>query len=122
MPDEKDAYLQAREASTRDTGYVDADAMWKAGIEYARRTPFSFNMNDRVRVKLTPEGRAALEADWTLLNMRMPCNVRHQYVPPQEDANGYSEWFFWVLMQSLGHHITHGGPLMFETTLTRVAQ
>lgn len=76
----------------------------------------TFNINCQVRVKLTPEGRAAHAADheafWASVKARTP-----RYVPPREDAEGYSTWQLWSLMQAFGKHINLGGPLMFETNI-----
>ncbi len=74
-----------------------------------------FNVNEKVRVKLTEQGRAALAANhaelvrWTGTEWRDP----PAYQPPIEDADGYSKWQLWVLMQELGPHLRLGGPQLF---------
>ncbi len=77
----------------------------------------NFNVNDKVRVKLTDHGRQALRrrhADlWDGISP-------HQYEPPKEDAEGWSEWQMWDLMESLGHMWYMGGPPPFDTTIQLV--
>ena len=75
-----------------------------------------FNLNDKVRVKLTERGRAALEADhiafWaSVVGRAMP------YTPPKEDADGWSEWQLWSLMSALGNHLKIGFSSVMETTI-----
>lgn len=120
MKDEKDAYIEARDKCTSELGYVDPGVMWKAGVDYAKQNPMHVNVNEVIKVKLTPEGLAALETDHAMLNMRLPIQCRTQYVRPLADAEGYTHWTLWALMQCLGHHICVGGPMMFETTIIRV--
>lgn len=75
-----------------------------------------FNLNNKVRVKLTDRGRAALEADHATFwasNGRpaMP------YTAPKEDADGWSEWQLWSLMSALGNHVGLGFDNAMETTI-----
>lgn len=74
-----------------------------------------FNLNNKVRVKLTDLGRAALEADhatfWAKAGRTMP------YTPPKEDADGWSEWQLWSLMSALGGHVGMGFDNVMETTI-----
>jgi hypothetical protein len=74
-----------------------------------------FNINEYVRVKLTPEGRAAHAADFAADSTKF--GFAHPYTPPQEDAEGWSRWQLWVLMKEFGPHIYLGGPAMFETEI-----
>ena len=78
-----------------------------------------FNINDRVRVKLTDHGRQlhrkAHEAFWSqpgLGSIR-----RSQYEAPKEDAEGWSVWQMWSLMETFGKHCGLAKPLPFETTI-----
>ena len=77
-----------------------------------------FNINDKVRVKLTDFGRQALELDhsqfWANTTGRP---APYTYTPPKEDAGGWSEWQLWHLMQDLGRHCRIGGKVPFETTI-----
>ncbi len=74
-----------------------------------------FNINDKVRVKLTDHGRKLLESDheefWK--NMRIPM----VYTPPVEDSEGWSTWQLWNLMQQLGPYIHLSCQVPFETTI-----
>lgn len=76
-----------------------------------------FNINHRARVKLTPEGRATHLADHAIFWARHNVKNPPAYVPPAEDAEGYSIWQLWVLMRSFGPYMLNGGPLMFETEI-----
>jgi hypothetical protein len=50
-----------------------------------------FNINDRVKVKLTLYGRSKLFEN-------------EFYFLPEEDEDGWSEWQLWVLMEQLGKY------------------
>lgn len=39
------------------------------------------------------------------------------YTPPKEDAEGWSEWQLWSLMQQLGNYIQLGDPNVIETDI-----
>jgi len=73
------------------------------------------NINEYVRVKLTAHGRAVHAADharrWAQHGRSMPYN------PPEEDAEGWSRWQLWALMEAFGPHVGHGAPLCFETEI-----
>jgi hypothetical protein len=75
-----------------------------------------FNINGKVRVKLTDHGRKLLASNhaefWAGVG-REP----YPYTPPKEDADGWSEWQLWCLMQELGRHIRMGSEAPFETTI-----
>jgi hypothetical protein len=60
-----------------------------------------FNLNNKVRVKLTDAGRAALKRDHALFWSAQGCTM--PYLPPKEDADGWSEWQLWSLMSALGN-------------------
>ena len=75
----------------------------------------TFNLNNKVRVRLTDHGRAALMTDhvlfWAKAGRSMP------YTPPKEDADGWSEWQLWRLMSALGNHIGVGLENVIETNI-----
>ena len=72
----------------------------------------NFNINDKVRVRLTEKGRAALiKQHDDYFEGRVP------YSPPKEDADGWSEWQLWSLMQDLGHLCRLGIDPPFETII-----
>lgn len=75
-----------------------------------------FNVNQRVRVKLTEYGRNQLrkrhEVFWAKHNQ-----PHRPYHPPREDADGWSEWSMHALMNELGHLVSMCSPLPFETEI-----
>jgi hypothetical protein len=62
-----------------------------------------FNINHSVQVRLTERGRAILRAG----------NID----APEEDADGWSRWQMWCLMEALGEHVHIGANPPFETTI-----
>ena len=75
-----------------------------------------FNLNDKVRVKLTERGSAALEAGHIAFWASVVCRAM-PYTPPKEDADGWSEWQLWSLMSELGNHLKPGFPSVMEMTI-----
>lgn len=79
-----------------------------------------FNINEKVRVKLTDHGRAVHAADndafWSSIQHPSP----PPYTPPKEDAEGWSEWQLWTLMEAFGKHTHIGCNNCFETTIELV--
>ena len=75
-----------------------------------------FNINHKVRVKLTDEGREALKKRhrdfWSEVG-----RPSEPYTPPIEDAEGWSEWQLWCLMQELGAYFMLGVNAPIETTI-----
>ena len=47
----------------------------------------------------------------------LPSNVAVPYIPPKEDADGWSEWQLWVLMQEFGSAISMEMRPPFETNI-----
>lgn len=79
-----------------------------------------FNINHNVRVKLTEDGRALHRKnhdDLVAHALSLGAKQGWDYRAPKEDADGWSEWQLWILMQEFGPHITHGAKLPFETTI-----
>lgn len=75
-----------------------------------------FNINDYVRVKLTPHGRFLLEKKHHEFYEKYRIANR-EYTPYKEDDNGWSTWQLWNLMNYLGEYITMGAELPFETNI-----
>lgn len=73
------------------------------------------NLNDIVRVKLTPFGRKVHRENHVALYAYFE-HLPH-YVPPTEDANGWSRWQLWSLMEQFGPYVHFGSVLCFETTI-----
>lgn len=80
-----------------------------------------FNINHKVRVKLTDYGRSLLMLNhiefWASVGKLPP----YSYKPPAEDADGWSEWQLWELMKELGPHVGLGRHLPFETIVQLVS-
>lgn len=75
-----------------------------------------FNVNEPVWVKLTERGRKIHRAQNDAINEQFP-NVNLEYRAPEEDAEGWSKWQMWSLMQTFGAHIGMGIEPPFETTI-----
>lgn len=65
-----------------------------------------FNINDRVRIKLTDKGRKILQESHSAA-----------WVSLKEDADGWSELKLWHAMSYFGKHIFCGSDLCFETEI-----
>ena len=76
-----------------------------------------FNINDTVRVKLTDHGREVHASDRASFYLALGIEIP-PYTPPKEDAEGWSEWQLWVLMEAFGPHTHLGSKNCFETTIT----
>ncbi len=75
----------------------------------------TFNINNKVRVKLTDYGREVLMSDHELFWKNAGRTM--EYHPPKEDENGWSTWQLWSLMSYLGKHISLGGSNVIETDI-----
>lgn len=65
-----------------------------------------FNLNENVRVKLTPYGHKVLLDNYLKLMVIYPEKERpFPYRAPKEDDEGWSTWQMWVLMRELGEHM-----------------
>jgi len=74
-----------------------------------------FNINNYVRVKLTPSGKDIHKQYYeSIRNMR----TNYTYEPPKEDTKGFSRFQLWELMSLFGEHIYMGmREQPFETTI-----
>lgn len=77
---------------------------------------FNININDNVRVKLTPHGRSILAQRHAEMLKLYP-SLRHEYPPHKEDAQGWSEWQMWDLMHTFGPHIYLGCDNPIDATI-----
>jgi DNA-binding MarR family transcriptional regulator len=68
----------------------------------------SFNVNSTVRVKLTDHGRKILRRRHEQLERQL--NRDLPYHSPVEDAEGWSRWQLWYLMNTFGTHLTLATP------------
>ena len=77
-----------------------------------------FNVNDTVRVRLTDYGRRCLAENYHRLSVSFGAPI---HAPnPKPDADGWTEWQLWELMQEFGSHMSMGSPVPFETTIELV--
>lgn len=74
-----------------------------------------FNVNYRILVRLTDHGRAVHKRQWDERAAGMP--FYPAYEAPSEDAEGWSEWTTWVLMDTFGGSMGPWNELPFETTV-----
>ena len=73
----------------------------------------AFNINSHVWVKLTDKGRAIHKQKWEQVH----ASLGWDYRPVEEDADGWSEWQLWCLMELFGEHCHNGMNIPFETTI-----
>lgn len=73
----------------------------------------TFNINDYVRVRLTPVGRRIHQEYWEKIYIRPYA----PYEPPEEDEQGWSKWQLWELAHIFGASLYNGGKVPFETTI-----
>lgn len=77
-----------------------------------------FNINDDVFVKLTDFGREELKRQHEKLYSSIPSPLRtDKFELPKEDAEGWSKWSMWVLMNAFGPLLHNGGKVPFETEI-----
>jgi len=74
-----------------------------------------YNINNKVKVKLTQNGRDELKRQHEELWKDIPKGPPYEYRPPHENKDGWSEWPLWCLMASLGHMCSMGPNVPFET-------
>lgn len=74
-----------------------------------------FNINNWVSVKLTAEGRAHHRREYD----RLAANAGASFVyrPPNEDAQGWSRWQLWHLMEVFGPLCRLGYVLPFDPVI-----
>ena len=75
-----------------------------------------FNVNDTVRVKLTPTGKDILRKKFESAHEKMP-QVFKEFTLPKEDKHGFSQWQMWSLFADFGEYIGPGFEPPFETEI-----
>jgi hypothetical protein len=65
-----------------------------------------FNLNNYIRVQLTDSGRGIIRQNFADLKKSFPKLSGPNL--PNEDADGWSRWQLWNLMQTFGPHIGLG--------------
>lgn len=96
--------------------YLAARARERALLQLGARTRefVPFDINHRVRVKLTPYGRRYHRLKFLRL---YGARELERYVAPSEDHEGWSEWPLWELLQEFGGVAAVDGPSAFEAEL-----
>jgi len=74
-----------------------------------------FDVNEKVKVKLTDAGKNELRRQHEELRSRVQSIL--PYTNPIEDEKGYSTWQLWVLMSTFGHIMVNGGDVPFNTEI-----
>ena len=80
-----------------------------ARMEEELAGPMEINVNDQVWVQITGTGIAALRANLDRLNETCG-GLLGEFVPPEQDSEGWSRMQLWNVMQELGSSITMFGP------------
>lgn len=74
-----------------------------------------FNINGKVRVKLTDFGISLLKDQHESLKDSLP--KIGDFKPPKTDDRGFSEWQLWELMSRFGSEISLGCEVPFHTVI-----
>lgn len=75
-----------------------------------------FNINQHVSVQLTDKGCRIHREEYDKL-MAFYGREIFPYRPPVEDANGWSKWQMWTLIEAFGSHIGMGFDPPFNTEI-----
>lgn len=77
---------------------------------------FTYNINDKIKVKLTEHGKAILrnEVADTMRKLKN-LNLPDDYFPYPEDEDGYTEFQLWNFMRIFGSHFWNGCPPILDT-------
>ena len=84
-----------------------------------KTTEVPFNLNDHVKVKLTPKGYRILE---DLHRETFQGRPEFKYKKPNEDSDGWSKWQLWYLVRCFGKHIFMACEPPFETNIKIVIE
>lgn len=78
--------------------------------------PKKINLNDRIKVKLTPLGAEIYYHQYDELNKKIENNggTRLEPIMPQIDKDGYTEFQLWRFMELYGNHIGICKPNVIE--------
>lgn len=77
---------------------------------------FTYNINNKIKVKLTERGKAILEnevAD-TMNLLKIFKFTSDDYFPYPEDVDGYTEFQLWNFIRIFGNYFYVGCPLIIE--------
>jgi len=84
-----------------------------------------FNINNNVRVKLTPRGHEVnkRQHEELFLSIGKPELIeKYPYAPPVEDEDGWSEWQLWHLMKTFGSSCGCGSDLVMSTEIEFITE
>jgi hypothetical protein len=73
-----------------------------------------FNINNYIRVKLTPRGRELMIQNHK--ELFAPFSDKYP-VRKINEKRGWSEWQLWELMHEFGRHMRNGREVPFETEI-----
>lgn len=73
-----------------------------------------FNANHHVRVKLTDYGRQVYRE---IMAKRWGARSAEHLATPAEDADGWSQWQLWDLMNTYGPFVGHGLRNVFDMNI-----
>lgn len=77
---------------------------------------FKYNVNKRIKVKLTEYGNSILEREIAdTISILKTLNFSDEYFLYPEDDEGYTEFQLWNFMRMFGTHFEAGSPLMIES-------
>ena len=82
----------------------------------SEETMRTMNLNDTVLVKLTDHGRELMRKNYEAL-WAWHAVPPYEFKLPKEDADGFSKWQLWSLMQEFGAHIHMGMRNPFDLTI-----
>ncbi|WP_456390436.1 hypothetical protein [Profundibacter sp.] len=67
-----------------------------------------FNLNNYIKVQLTDLGREIHKDRHGAVFHTESMRNKYPYIPPKEDADGWSQWQAWDFMQTFGPHFRMG--------------
>lgn len=75
-----------------------------------------FNVNNYVRIKLTDYGKEILRKRFDEMHEKFPKAFK-KFRTPKEDADGWSKWQMWDLMNTFGDYVSLGMEVPFDTVI-----
>jgi hypothetical protein len=72
-----------------------------------------FNINNYVSVRLTDDGHKELKRQHDSLNLQLNGRLG-EWKGVKEDADGWSRWQMWDLMNRFGHMLSLGSVMPFD--------
>ena len=74
-----------------------------------------YNVNNRIKVKLTKYGKSILEREVAdTMSMLKTLDFSDEYFPYPENDDGYTEFQLWNFMRIFGNYFAVGSPLIIE--------